>query len=87
MHKRIDYIDILKAIGIILMVMGHISFGTHFYIFIHAFHMPLFFFISGYLYKRKDFKSFFVGKLKSLLLPYYIFGMLASDHFGQSESM
>lgn len=51
--KRLDEIDILKAIGIILMVMGHIGFGSIFDYWIHAFHMPMFYLISGFLYKRK----------------------------------
>ena len=45
-----DYIDIYRAFGIILMVMGHIGFGGKFDKFIHAFHMPMFFFISCLLY-------------------------------------
>lgn len=46
--SRMDYIDIYRAFGIILMVMGHIGFGGKFDKFIHAFHMPMFFFISGF---------------------------------------
>ena len=51
--SRMDYIDIYRAFGIILMVMGHIGFGGKFDKFIHAFHMPMFFFISGFFYKEK----------------------------------
>ena len=49
--SRMDYIDLYRAFGIILMVMGHIGFGGKFDKFIHAFHMPMFFFISGFFYK------------------------------------
>ena len=42
--SRMDYIDIYRAFGIILMVMGHIGFGGKFDKFIHAFHMPMFLF-------------------------------------------
>ena len=31
-NKRIDDIDILKAIGIILMILGHIGFGKRLFI-------------------------------------------------------
>lgn len=41
------------AVGIVLMVMGHIGFGKVFDILIHAFHMPMFFFVSGFLYLRR----------------------------------
>lgn len=34
------------------------------------FHMPLFFFISGYLFKKRDFKSFFLRRVKSLYIPF-----------------
>ena len=76
--NRIDYIDIFRAFGIILMVMGHLNFGGNFDHFIHAFHMPMFFFVSGFLYKNNNitFGKFLCKKAKSLLIPYYAFGLL-----------
>lgn len=76
---RIDYIDIFRSFGIILMVMGHVGFGEVFDLFIHAFHMPMFFWISGYLFRHKSkeempFGAFLIKKAKSLLLPYAVFG-------------
>ena len=56
--NRIEYIDYYRAIGIVMMVMGHIGFGATFDKFIHAFHMPMFFFVSGFLYKRTDSKIY-----------------------------
>ena len=50
--NRITHIDIFKGIGILFMVMGHIGFSSIFDKWIHAFHMPMFFFISGYLSKN-----------------------------------
>ena len=44
--NRIEYIDYYRAIGIVMMVMGHIGFGATFDKFIHAFHMPMFFLVS-----------------------------------------
>ena len=41
------------AVGIVLMVMGHIGFGKVFDILIHAFHMLMFCFVSGFLYLRR----------------------------------
>ena len=49
MKKRIEYIDVYRGLGIILMIMGHIYFGKLFDIFIHAFHIPMFFIIDYYL--------------------------------------
>ena len=49
MSKRVDYVDIFRGIGIILMILGHMSFATtQFDHYIHAFHMPLFYFLQKY---------------------------------------
>ncbi len=75
--KRLDYIDALKGFGIILMVLGHMHFGynvPHHYIF--GFHMPLFFLVSGYLYKRPARMADGIKqKAKGLLVPYFIIGL------------
>lgn len=76
---RVGYFDILRGIGVVLMVMGHVTFGKAFDIYIHAFHMPLFFFVSGYFFnmkKYKDMKVFIIHKAKSLLVPYTVFVLL-----------
>lgn len=76
--ERINYIDIYKGIGIILMVMGHVGFGVRFDKFIHGFHMPMFFFISGFLTKsieNIDTKKYLLRKIKTLLIPYIFFGV------------
>ena len=60
--KRLDWIDIAKGIGIILVVLGHTlvpqvretGFAGFLWIFIYNFHMPLFFFLSGYLIETED---------------------------------
>lgn len=51
--NRIVWIDTLKALGIIAVVVGHVVPGTLAKI-IFSFHMPLFFFISGFLFKEKN---------------------------------
>ena len=51
--SRVQYMDVFRGIGIILMIMGHIWFGTYFDIFKAAFHMPMFFFISGFFFQHK----------------------------------
>lgn len=76
LKNRKNYIDIAKGIGIILVVLGHcLAYGCQNRIFsaIYAFHMPLFFFLSGYVYKIKEADKFFSAKLKSLLLPVMFF--------------
>lgn len=74
--KRFEFIDLFKAIGIIYMVMGHVGFGDNFTHYIGAFHMPMFFFISGYLLKSYEFKEFVKRKFNVLIKPYLYFGFL-----------
>jgi fucose 4-O-acetylase-like acetyltransferase len=53
--NRLNWIDWAKVIAISFVVFGHIpqvsgSFPQHYIV---TFHMPLFFFISGYLTKKE----------------------------------
>mgnify|MGYP007030225338 CR=1 FL=1 len=36
------------------MIMGHVGFGGHFDKWIHAFHMPMFFFVSGMFFRSDN---------------------------------
>lgn len=60
--------DALKGVGIFLMIIGHVMSPIRDIIF--SFHMPLFFFISGYLYKDRDAKDILFRNTKKVLLPY-----------------
>lgn len=76
MKNRIDTFDILKGIGIILMVIGHTHLDCDTPIvsrlnqIIYSFHMPLFFLISGYFFKPKPFNIGIKGYFKRLIIPY-----------------
>ncbi len=50
--SRLKYVDFFRGIGIIMMVMAHVGFGGYDH-FVHAFHMPMFFFVSGYFFSYK----------------------------------
>ena len=76
MEKRIEYIDSMKGIGIILVMLGHsISrMDQPLNRVILSFHMPLFFFISGLLlYSRnienEETRIFVTRKIKTLIIP------------------
>lgn len=74
-NQRIEYIDIAKGMGIILMIMGHIGYGELFHRFIHAFHMPLFYFCAGLFFKEAnafDMRNYINKKAKRLLVPYIL---------------
>tara|TARA_B110000240_G_scaffold3750_1_gene4246 strand:- start:10417 stop:11400 length:984 start_codon:yes stop_codon:yes gene_type:complete len=75
--QRINWIDQAKGIGILLVVIGHMNIPQELSKIIFSFHMPLFFFISGYLYNEKkysvNFENVFYSKLKSLVWPFITF--------------
>lgn len=61
--RRMVHIDILKGMGIILMILGHMHFDDQIFgKIVYAFHMPLFFCISGYLYNRPEDSKHYVLK-------------------------
>lgn len=76
---RNKQIDVLKGIGAILVVIGHlVPYEGHLKIIIYAFHMPLFFFLSGLVFStKKNFKEYFIKNLKTLILPYFIFNIIS----------
>lgn len=69
-HKRIEYLDILKGIGILFVILGHTYMGGFIGTFIFSFHMPLFFLISGYCFKNIEFKELIRKNIKGLIVPY-----------------
>ena len=73
--KRFLELDILKGIGILLMVFDHVGWGMTIHTYIQSFHMPLFFVVSGFLYKKSDIKSVIEKKYKTLMRPYWIFAI------------
>lgn len=79
MKDRITYIDIAKGIGIFFVIWGHIILNGPGYNFIYAFHMPLFFFLSGLVFSDKKYESgkeFIKKRLKTLILPYIIWSIV-----------
>ena len=48
-----QYWNITKGIGICLVVLGHVCSDISNYIYL--FHLPLFFFVSGFLYNEKKY--------------------------------
>ena len=72
--KRDATIDVLKGIGIILVVIGHTCCKLPYVNqVIYSFHMPLFFIASGLFFKESTLdskKSFVKKKIKGLYIPY-----------------
>lgn len=89
-RKLSDAVYLAKGVGISLVVIGHFYFPDHqpdMWIkirkIIYLYHMPLFMFLSGFLYVHKsptiscinDYKLFIKKKLKRLMLPYLSMGI------------
>lgn len=79
-HCRNNYIDLLKGLATLLVVIGHnivhVDILDPVFNFIYSFHMPLFIFLSGYLeesnessYRGRYFKMM-QKRTKTLLIPY-----------------
>ncbi len=70
-NKRMNWLDWMKAIGMYLIVYGHYTSYGH--KFIYTFSVPLFFVISGFLFKKEEcIKTFFKKNLYNLILPMLI---------------
>lgn len=78
MKRREEYIDIYRGIAVMFMVFGHVQLGTGYDYYIHAFHMPMWFFVSGWFFKDKgnSITTVCVDKAKKLIIPYLFFGFL-----------
>lgn len=78
MKERLDYLDVAKGIGIILVMMGHscgiILFGDY----ITAFYMAMFFVAAGYVYKpgKYSVKENIKKRSKRILVPYFAYNAL-----------
>lgn len=69
---RYDVLDAMKGIGIILMVVGHMIVQPIASNYIYSFHMPLFFFVAGFLFKPVPVLTQLKKDAKRLLLPFLI---------------
>lgn len=79
MGQRMNWVDVAKGLGIILVVMSHAPMNPELKAFLFAFHMPLFFYLSGAVFRPKTMGvwSFIKKKARSLLLPYFFFSALS----------
>lgn len=78
--KRVDYLDMLKCIGMFIVVSGHIHIDYGWFSLpIHGFVIPLYFMLSGMTFKSTKFPTlwtFVKHRTKTLLLPYLMFSIL-----------
>ena len=87
--ERITYIDAVKGIAILLMLLGHILIffrnktgnnHSDLLILIYTFHMQVFFILSGILYNEKKWQGNIVGfvrsRFRTLMIPYIFFDII-----------
>lgn len=90
--ERIDWIDVGKGIGILLVIFGHAfrdSMRNNYFIcdalysFVYSFHMPLLMYLSGYMfalksehYLRHGVKKYCVSRFQRLIKPYFIYALI-----------
>lgn len=91
-YERIAYIDVMRGIGILFVMLGHsiVIMDNPINRTILSFHMPLFFFISGILFFGKTFDNisfckYIKKKFQVLIIPQILQGIiLVSYRFFQS---
>lgn len=86
---RLKSIDILKLFAMFLVIWGHCVqflltshyFDEPVFVYIHSFHLPLFFMISGLFVQSKEWRDggrYILVKARQLLLPCITWGLLMS---------
>ena len=77
---RINWIDWAKTIGIYLVVTGHAHHDNADVVpMIFMIHMPLFFVISGYLFKTEcSLKELTIRNFSGLIVPYFLYNVISS---------
>lgn len=88
MKERLEYVDIAKGIGIVLVVCSHSDALPLMWLMMGMF-VPIFFFCSGYTCSMKEsFRSSMVRRFKKLIVPYLFFNavmLLVFWHFSVRE--
>ena len=82
MKEHLEYIDIAKGLGIILVVCSHTAYPDLMY-YTSAFFVPIFFFCSGFTSTKKDIgiTRNFNWHATKLLKPYFFFSLLLLAYF------
>lgn len=92
-------IDIARGIAMLLVVMGHTHMPKQLFKFICVFHVPLFFFLSGYVFNYNKWKNkwseFLENRFCRIIKPYFLTSIFifyplwffVARHFGDSSKL
>lgn len=81
MDNRLHWLDAIKGVGILLIMLSHLFSFQHLGAYLYCGYIPLFFIASGYTLRIDDYQSFIKKKACRLLMPYLIYGILATVFF------
>jgi len=82
--KRLNWVDMAKGFAMILVMFGHAPFSSRIRAEIYTFHVPLFFFMSGYLFshvKYNNFAALLKKRLITIGIPYLCFSFIEYIYF------
>lgn len=78
--QRIAYIDLVKGIGILCVLFGHLIPNDGIVKpAIYSFHMPLFFILTGILLKKESIQIKVSKKFHQVIIPYIVWGLIFSS--------
>ncbi|MGN6218393.1 MAG: acyltransferase family protein [Microbacterium sp.] len=63
-------IDLVRSVGVLAIVAGHVWLDEPAHSLLFAWHVPVFFFLSGYLWKRRTIRAELAARSRTLLKPY-----------------
>lgn len=72
LHERENFLDIAKGISIIVVMLVHSCGIPMIGKYMTGFFLPIFFVITGYLYKKAPLKLLIKKRIKQILLPYFM---------------
>lgn len=82
MNKYLPFVNIARFFAILLVVFGHTSSQSSIVNPIFSFHVPLFFILSGLLFKpNSNVLDYTVKRFKRLIIPYFIFYIITLVFF------
>ena len=70
--KRLDYVDIAKGLAMLAIVWGHIMLVGWSHNFVYGFHIFIFFFLSGMMFRKEKYDSI-VSLLKKRFKTLFLF--------------
>lgn len=75
--SRLPYLDTLKGISMILVMLSHTAIPNGIAIIFKPFFLSVFFVVSGYTFNiKRNFREFIINKIKTLLFPAFSLGLI-----------